>query len=368
MKRAVFYDFIRSSVSGIFRGRLSRQQVRSTDAILDAFVQFGNGKSKSLAYALATAYHETGTRMEPVREGFARTDQHARAIVAERKYGAAGSSGHVYYGRGHVQLTWEKNYRETGERLGIDLVSDPDRMLEPELSARVLVEGLIDGRWNADGFGIEHYLPDDGPDDLEGARRTVNITDKWSIIAGHYRVFLSAIEAAGGVPLSNEATDCFYDVDLDPIENPAKPDLVGALLPVLVALIELAGKTDADLPSKRTSRKGIFTRAINTMKPATQIEAEALTPINAWLGEALGRFLDGRKTGFGIAGMLVTVLLPILLPGSGTAILDALAPGAANSKQVAAEVSNLLTTIFAALAGWGVLGKAEKWVNELAQR
>lgn len=66
--------------------------------------------------------------------------------------------------------------------------------------------------------------------------------------------------------------------------------------------------------------------------------------------------------------MLVTSLLPILLPDSGTAILEALAPQAANPEQIAAEISNLLTTVFAALTGWGVLGKTEKWVNELAKR
>ncbi|MGI9402480.1 MAG: glycoside hydrolase family 19 protein [Rhizobiaceae bacterium] len=215
MKRAIFYDFIRSAVSGIFGGRLGRGQVSGIEAILDAFARYGDGRSKTLAYALATAYHETGTQMVPVREGFAKTDQHARAIVSGKKYGKEGKKGQVYYGRGHVQLTWEKNYRMTGERLGIDLVSNPDRMLEPELSARVLVEGLIDGRWNGDGFGINHYLPDDGADDLEGARRTVNITDKWNIIAAHYRVFLSAIEAAGGVPTSGNSSECGNSVNLE---------------------------------------------------------------------------------------------------------------------------------------------------------
>lgn len=296
MKRAVFYDFIRSSISGIFGGRLSRRQVSGIEAILDAFARYGNGSSKTLAYALATAYHETGAKMIPVREGFARTDQQARAIVAERKYGGAGSTGHVYYGRGHVQLTWEKNYRETGNRLGIDLVSNPDLMLEPELSARVLVEGLIDGRWNGDGFGIEHYLPEKGSDELEGARRTVNITDKWSVIAGHYRVFLSAIEAAGGMPLSDETTQCGYDSNFEEIEDkPASPDVTNLLLPVLIALIELAGKSSGNLPWGNGAKDGLLSSLTKKLKPANRTVTGELTSINSWLGEPVGNFLNGAR-------------------------------------------------------------------------
>lgn len=57
----------------------------------------------------------------------------------------------------------------------------------------------MDGRWNARGLGIKHYLPDSGSDDLKNARRTVNITDKWLKIGGYYDAFLKALRKAGGV-------------------------------------------------------------------------------------------------------------------------------------------------------------------------
>ncbi|MEM7464767.1 MAG: glycoside hydrolase family 19 protein [Pseudomonadota bacterium] len=338
------------------------------EAILNAFVEFGNGNGKALAYALATAYHETGTLMVPVREGFAKTDHHARALVSDRKYGSPGSTGHVYYGRGHVQLTWEKNYRETGNRLGIDLVSNPDLMLESDLSARVLVEGLIDGRWNGDGFGIAHYLPENGPDDLEGARRTVNITDKWSTIANHFRVFLSAIEASGGVPTTVTEPDCDaeeFGAELE--EENSKTNLAEILLPVLIALIELMGKANHGRDAQVSPRSNALSGILSKLKPKVRANKAELTPINSWLGNAVGALLDGRKTGFGIAGMLVTALFPVIFPESGNALLEALAPEATSSEEVAAALSDLFMTLFAALTGWGVLGKTEKWVNELAQ-
>ena len=66
--------------------------------------------------------------------------------------------------------------------------------------------------------------------------------------------------------------------------------------------------------------------------------------------------------------MLVTVLLPILLPESGTTILEAIDPEAEGKEQIAERISELLFSLFAALTGWGVLGKTEKWANELATR
>jgi len=221
MKRAAFYAEIRKS---LFNGSLSQEQVTGIEGILNAFEDYGDDRDKTLAYALATAHHETGRKMVPVREGFARSDASARRIVARRKYGKPGAYGHVFYGRGHVQLTWESNYCHTGKKIGIDLVKDPDRVLDPELSARVLIEGLLDGRWNgSEGEGIAHYLPTNGKDDLRGARRTVNITDKWELLASYYLKYLSAIQKAGGVPyLNDEATD-EPPADVEGIDAAAQP-------------------------------------------------------------------------------------------------------------------------------------------------
>ena len=243
MDRKKFYSSLRKRDSGLFGTRLSQTQVTGMDGILDAFVHHGDGRAKTLAYALATAYHEVGARMVPVREGFAASDGAARRAVAGREYGRpAGPYGHVYYGRGHVQLTWERNYRETGEKLGVDLVREPDRMLEPVLSARVLIEGLIDGRWNAHGLGIAHYLPDDGPNDLKNARRTVNITDRWRTIAGHYRAFKAAIDAAGGVP-SEVAGTAPDEMPADTQEGDRSPP-VNPLEALLAAVSQLSRRPE----------------------------------------------------------------------------------------------------------------------------
>lgn len=206
MNNQRFFAGLRVRGSGVFSTSLSQAQVDGINGILEAFAEVGDGKADTLAYALATAYHETAHRMVPVREGLATTDAGARravnALAAKRGPNSAVAKyakpqppyGHVYYGRGHVQLTWLDNYRRSSADASTDLVKNPDAMLDPKISARVLIKGLLDGRWNGQGKGLRYYL-DKG--DVIGARRTVNVQDKASQIAGYHRAFLKALTDAG---------------------------------------------------------------------------------------------------------------------------------------------------------------------------
>lgn len=203
MERSKFYAALRTS---LFKGGVTQAQVNGMEGILDGFATHGDGKADTLAYAMATAFHETGARMVPVREGFANTDAGARAAVNKLAIKRGPQSAvaryakpqpphnHVYYGRGHVQLTWMDNYLKSSADAGVDLVKYPDKMLDPVISARVLIKGLLDGRWNGAGKGLRYYL-DKG--DVLGARRTVNILDKAETIAGYHAKFLAAVKAAG---------------------------------------------------------------------------------------------------------------------------------------------------------------------------
>ena len=212
MNKKVFYDYIRAS---LFGGKLSGSEVKGIEGILSAMDKVGDGDLDTLAYALATAYHETGTRMIPVREGFAITDAGARRAVnnlatkrgpksAVALYAKpTGPYGHVYYGRGHVQLTWMENYQESSADAGVDLVNNPDAMLDPEISARVLIRGIMDGRWNGQGRAFYHYEGEDNflsDSEAVEARRLVNVKDKATLIAGYHRKFYNALNIAGWSP------------------------------------------------------------------------------------------------------------------------------------------------------------------------
>ncbi len=186
-----FFDYVRRAPFG---GRLSQTQVEGLLAVLSAAETQGIIDDRHTAYILATAFHETGGKMEPVREGFARTDAGARRAVAGRRYARPDAeTGHVYYGRGLVQLTWKTNYRKVGEVLGLPLVANPDLMLDPAVSAKALVKGMADGLFT--GRALHDYFGAT-TDDPVGARKIVNGTDKASLIAGYHRNFLDSIKAA----------------------------------------------------------------------------------------------------------------------------------------------------------------------------
>ncbi|MEX3008369.1 glycoside hydrolase family 19 protein [Hoeflea sp. TYP-13] len=252
MNRAAFYAALRRRSSGVFGTSISQRQVRGIEGILDAFATHGDGRTKTLAYALATAYHETARRMVPVRETLAKDDATARRRLRKARYAQPEPPyRHCYYGRGQVQLTWKHNYERSGKDAGVNLVKYPDKALDPVIGARILIRGLLDGRWNGKGFGIAHYLPDGGEDDLRNARRTVNITDKWELIAGYYKSFLAAIKEAGGVPKSaldpvpapkpkpkqTERQKQKADAKPPKDANPASPASSGGLLAVLIKLL-----------------------------------------------------------------------------------------------------------------------------------
>jgi putative chitinase len=191
-----------------FGGRLTQSQIDGVNAIIKEFNRAGGKDARHLAYILATAFHETGGKMQPVREGFAKTDAAARKIVAKYKYGKPDVNGHVFYGRGHVQLTWAENYKRMGELIGVDLYNAPDMALDKNLSARILVEGMIKGQSGKGDFAgkcVEQYF-NATTDDPVGARRIVNGTDKCQLIAGYHKNFLDAIKAAGDWNIAPDIT------------------------------------------------------------------------------------------------------------------------------------------------------------------
>ena len=188
MNREIFFQHIRKEP---FSGRMTAPQVAGVEAILDACAKLTD--VRWTAYILATCFHETAARMQPVREGLAKTDAQARRILSKYPYAQPDpETGHAYYGRGHVQLTHKAGYEKMGDILGVDLVNNPDLALDPAISLRILLLGMTNGLYTgkklADYFGKK--------DDPIGARRIVNGTDRAALIAGYHHAFLAAIRAA----------------------------------------------------------------------------------------------------------------------------------------------------------------------------
>lgn len=179
-----FFSAIRNGFGG-----LEQHQVDGFNFLLES-MGAARWSLSWAAYALATAWHETNETMQPVKEAYWLSEQWRKANL--RYY--------PWYGRGYVQLTWEKNYRDASQALGLGqaLISDPDLALDPEVAARVLVWGMEAGAFTRKA--LKDYLPLSGKAGVGAfteARRIINGTDKAEKIAKE-AVNIQAALGAGG--------------------------------------------------------------------------------------------------------------------------------------------------------------------------
>jgi putative chitinase len=234
-----------------FGGRLTQLQVEGVERLIVAWDRHAPqpAEERQLAYVLATIFHETGGRMQPVRETFATSD--AQAI---RRLDAAMAAGRLpqvskpywragWFGRGDVQTTHERNYRKVGEAIGVDLVADPGKLLNPDVSAKAAIVGMLQGLF-VPGHDLDRYFNPER-EDPEGARQIINGTDKASLIAGYYRNFLDSLNAARVAGEKGVLTGNGRDVAVRVSETPP-------------AVIAAAKPDGADLKKDQTALGGVL--------------------------------------------------------------------------------------------------------------
>lgn len=86
--------------------------------------------SNVLAYAMATVEHETDETFAPIDE--------IQGRKSARRLGYEG--GENFFGRGFIQITHLRNYRQIGERIGMGdkLARNPELASQPEVAAKIL--------------------------------------------------------------------------------------------------------------------------------------------------------------------------------------------------------------------------------------
>jgi hypothetical protein len=204
-QRDGFFNSVRAKPFG---GKLSQEQVDGMGSLLDVWeedYEADNNDLRWLAYALATAKHETASTMMPIEEyGFGEGQPYGEVDP---------ETNCAYYGRGYIQITWRENYAKLDKQLGLSGEDscewNAENALDPEIAADALYEGLIEG-WYRSSDGTPNNLAkyfNDTRDDPYGAREAVNgdkhIVPSWSngvsignLIKGYHNDFLAALHAA----------------------------------------------------------------------------------------------------------------------------------------------------------------------------
>jgi len=164
----------------------------------------GFAQVRDLTYVLATIRWETGEAFQPLKERRARQERNPQLWKSQNRYWPSG-----FYGRGYVQITWERNYRTAGQELAgttFDLdggplvvgaetfVEQPDLVLEPTIAYAVAARGMREGWFT--GKKLSDFIPDSEPPDYVNARKIVNGLDQAKRIAGYASTFELVLRAA----------------------------------------------------------------------------------------------------------------------------------------------------------------------------
>lgn len=200
INRKFLFDEIRGK---LFPDGLQQHQVEGIEAILDEWEKkYSGNDDRWLAYILATAFHESAHTMQPVRETLASSDAQASARLenawdagklswVSEPYWRPDSAGLAWFGRGLVQITFEKNYKKLGKAIGNALLgTKPSEALKMDVALDVMFVGMEQGLFT--GKKLADYFHGDVQDWIN-ARRIVNGLDRAEKIAGYAKAFYAAI-------------------------------------------------------------------------------------------------------------------------------------------------------------------------------
>lgn len=205
MNKAKFYDLIRDD---LFEGKLTQSQVDGIETILAHIEDLNN---QSQAYILATVFHETNRKMQPLSEigkgkayTYGKWYTNSKGVEYGYKNGKRNSVylkseyPFHYYGRGLVQLTWFDNYLYAETRLKelglieehISFLKDPELLNDPVIAILVLKLGMVEGWFTT--RKLEHYFKG-SKIDYVNARKIVNGFDQAERIANYAEYFEKAL-------------------------------------------------------------------------------------------------------------------------------------------------------------------------------
>ena len=184
-------DMFLAQVAANLKMRLTKAQGDAIRLICHECDQNGIVLPNQVAYVLGTVYHEC--RFKAIKE--IRAKPGTTVWKMQEAYWHTG-----FYGRGFCQLTWEKNYLKFSPVIGIDLVKNPDAVLQPEIAAKILVIGMKRGSFTAlkldSSNRLDKYFPADGLQDWLSARKIVNGTFQADKVAHAAKVIAGLLKSA----------------------------------------------------------------------------------------------------------------------------------------------------------------------------
>ncbi|UWQ59348.1 D-alanyl-D-alanine carboxypeptidase family protein [Leisingera caerulea] len=176
------------------------------------------------------------------------------------------------------------------------------------------------------------------------------------------REFVNTLPTGAGIRPTTKMSISEKTSDLKDFLTDALSDSEDNNKSSILKVAELILQTDTDDSSTRARNKSLLKlllknnlsdkgEAVDVATLTTGPDGKPpLTPINAALGETIGKAMNGKKSVSGIFGLLLTAVLP-RLGISGDII------------QFISANTELLLTVFSLLTGWGMFGKLDKAIR-----
>jgi predicted chitinase len=185
--------------------RFSETQLKTAaihiKAILDECAKHGVTDKGQIAYILGTVRRESNmgnSMLEKIDDATANKKYSKAALPSLGNGDEASGDGAKFKGRGYVQITGRGNYTKWSQKLGIDLIGNPDKACEPNVAAEICVVGMKEGLFAPAAGPLSKYIGG-GKNDFLNARAIVNggelkkYPDKAKLIVGYAESYYKAL-------------------------------------------------------------------------------------------------------------------------------------------------------------------------------
>ena len=180
-------------------------------------------------------------------------------VVYGGRYGNSDNDGYAYRGRGFNQLTFKGSYKSIGEKIGQNLVANPDLVNRPDIASQVVIQ-FLKGRFAQTQYVrqyIDSGVANDAPDLESAVRVATHANSGWGksntgsavtrAYENAYPIAEAALKKYIGVP--NVEPDTDYEPEPEPYYEPEpdysanRPPLDIKIPPVVVAGYKIDGKS-----------------------------------------------------------------------------------------------------------------------------
>lgn len=318
-----------------FDSSLDQSQVDGIEFLLTSFEQEPLWKDlRHIAYALATIYHETAASMQPVEEGYY-LGRRAKAFQKTLRY-------YPHFGRGYVQLTWERNYVKAGKALRVDFIKNPNLVMRPDYSFQILTRGMFEGWFT--GKKLSTYIHG-ATCDYVNARKIINGTDKAGLIAGYARLFEQLLKISGSSTIAAVQTADSTSLESEPAEATTPPTIQNA--EQIINTGDTGTPTPAPVDVTLNAPQGM-----GSVQTATKVTVLGITvppfifviveTIKGWISDGS---LDAKEIGNTVVSLIKDNSKYILIAVGLVVVVIII-------KKITRELIFLVTVITHAIPGW----------------